>query len=110
MIKPTKSVMIGIKVIKALKASGKQVVSSEELARSSETTQAYLCQITKRLRKANLIQSHRGLGGGYSSVEGVVNGLQILKALNEYPQQSESDPVYNSILETTMKAYESLEF
>ena len=79
-MKVPKKIDLAVKTIKTLDPTNPKKVS--DLAPEVGTTVNFLEQITRRLRMANLIKTHRrGPGGGYLATESKVTLYDVSKAL-----------------------------
>ncbi len=67
--------------------------TTEEISKGTLVKQAYLSKVLQRLRRANVIQSRRGSGGGMSLIKQpseltileIVNAVDPIQRINECP-------------------------
>ena len=62
----TRDTDYAVRAIGYFAASGKNVISAAELSENLELPRAFSRKILQLLRKARLVKSHRGRGGGFS--------------------------------------------
>jgi Rrf2 family protein len=70
-------------IVQLARSHGQAAVSGEKLSESENVPADFVNQLLLRLRRAGLVQSHRGSGGGYtlSRAPGEITLGQVLRAV-----------------------------
>lgn len=91
-MKLTKDVQIAIALITTLRHN--PILKLETVATMKGVSRHFLEQVSRKLRVAGIIKSHRGPKGGYSLIQDKITVGEIMKALDRKPTE---DVLSNSL-------------
>lgn len=80
MLKINRNMEVALSTIKAIRENGKNTTVKSVVEKTGES-QHFVDQVANKLRRAGLITSHRGPGGGYTVEKTKITALDVAKAL-----------------------------